>query len=137
MRFGLAAVSLSVLVSLTGAASPSCPEWMTDTQCAQYVEVLQAPSSPRIAPLIDSGGSGCVQNPSAFMCAYATSRSQANWHWCPDSSRDTRCDLKWCEPNDCWNTNCTVTSTAYCCAKAELKQPPDWSTTEVTACPML
>lgn len=137
MRIGTFAFLVSCLFLLPAMASPDCPEWMTDGQCRNYTDALHTPVLPRIAPLTDSGGAGCMAESSAVMCGHAISRSQANWHWCPDTSRQTRCDLKWCEPNECWNTNCTVTTTVYCCASPERDQPPDWSTTEVTACPML
>lgn len=137
MRSGTFGFLLACLFLLPALASPDCPEWMTDGQCRQYNDALHVPAFSRIAPLAQSGGTGCVKDPTADMCAYSRSRSQTNLHWCPDSRRETRCDLRWCEPDDCWNTNCTVVTTVYCCASPERDQPPDWSTTEVTACPML
>ena len=137
MRSAAFALLFSCLAVLPAMATPECPEWMTGAQCQHYLGALHAPSPAKITPLTPSGGTGCMRDPSASMCGYAVSRSQSNWHWCADTSREIRCDLKWCEINECWNTNCTITTSVYCCANPELKQPPDWSTTEVSACPMV
>ena len=135
MRIDAFAFLLAGVLTLPALASPECPRWMNDGQCQQYLGALHGTITARVAPLTDGGGTGCMQDPSADMCAYAMGRSQPNWHWCSDSRRTTRCDLKYCERNDCYATNCTVVSTVYCCANPDNQQPPDWSTTEVTACP--
>ena len=136
MRRRVFAVSLTFVIASAATALPTCPEWMSGTQCNVYMAPFHAPASAqRVRPLDNSGGEGCVDDGSLNMCTRSVSRSQANYHWCPGATRAFRCDLRWCEWNSCFDTNCSQSTTVYCCANPDdPNQRPDWSTTEVSAC---
>ncbi|HEX7151756.1 MAG TPA: hypothetical protein VF618_09735 [Thermoanaerobaculia bacterium] len=109
----------------------TCPAWMTATQCVQVVAPAPVPFKPnglRAAPLEGSGPQPCNSTPGLNMCPHSRKKSQPNWHTCVDAAQPVRCDLAYCEYNECFDTNCWQDSRGKCCIDN------DWSTTTEGIC---
>ncbi len=122
-----------LLIASGALASPSephaCPSWMTDVQCIQVLSAYEFAMPVQITPLAATPQQ-CTGDPKLNMCARSINLRLTNYHSCPGVVKPVRCDIPYCEYNECFNTSCSLVAEGYCCSSTEY----DWTKTEVKNC---